>query len=186
MDFEQSLRFFNNRQSRLKNFYRLYTLISPNDFFVWSNIFGCVSIHPIWAWIPKNVVLYQSNQCLFCWYLIWTSSNLCGSLTFHCQGWKILIVFVHWYLQTTSLFDHTLLAVPASILHEPKYQRMLLNIKVINVHLGGIWRGLPAIFAVLQKSTVKAVERLRTLISLSDFFMWPYSFNYVFFHPIWV
>ena len=30
---------------------------------------------------------------------------------------------------------------------------------------------LTSIFAVLQKSTVKAVERLRTLISLSDFFM---------------
>ena len=68
LDFEQSLRFFNNQQSKMKNLDCLCILISPNDFFVWPYIFGCVSFHPIWAYIPKNVVKYQTDQCLIWWY----------------------------------------------------------------------------------------------------------------------
>ena len=70
--------------------------------------------------------------------------------TINDQSWQILTVFVHWYIQMTFIFDDILLAVPPSILYEPKTKRWLSNIKDISVNFGGIWSGLWAFFAVLN------------------------------------
>ena len=162
-------------------------MISPNDFFVWSNIFGCVSIHPIWAWIPKNVVLYQSNQCLFCWYLIWTSSNLCGSLTINSQAekfWSSLYIDISKRLLHLTI-HFWLCLYPSYMSLDAKECCLTSKWSVFILLVFDMDFGQSLRFFNIPQSRLKNFDRLCTLIFPNDFFVWSYVFGCVSIYPIW-